>query len=111
MNEIINFVYNKNIVSNNAKIKKNIKQLFNPMLKSMEYKCLYLNLSEEKNKDDYKKTIYSEKILEVTRDITSSFLEESESISLLIGKGYNMELEVAEILSCRKLPSRLLRKQ
>jgi hypothetical protein len=103
MNQIIEY--------NDSKIyiQKNITRSFNPMLISMEYKSLYLNTNISKENSSYKKTIYSEKIQEVTRDITTSFLDESGSISLLIGKGYGIELEVAEILSlisaCNKTPS------
>lgn len=103
MNQIIE--YNDSKID----IQKKITRSFNPMLISMEYKSLYLNTNISKENSSYKKTIYSEKIQEVTRDITTSFLDESESISLLIGKGYGIELEVAEILSlisaCNKTPS------
>lgn len=67
---------------------------FSPMLNSIMFKFLYLPI-----KGTYYKTVFSKKIEEVTRDITSSFLEEREAISILVGSGYGVQLEILEIIS------------
>ena len=97
---VMNKIININDISENKKLENTnniynqIGLYFKPMFIMLRNRLLYVKIDKT-----FEKTIFSEKILQIKRDITSSFLEERESIALLIGAGYNIELEIAEILS------------
>ena len=95
---------NRNIVNRiisfkNKKETRIKRKIFQPMLNNMEVKLQFVNLKYNKSNTDYNKTIYADKINEVIRVIDSSILLENEAITLLLGSGFNIEIEIIEILS------------
>lgn len=98
--DIIRNINNK-IISYNKKKQNNIElNDFTDIIKNMEFKLEYLNMNIKSNDIkfiDGRKTIYGTKILEIPRIIPN--ITESNSISLLIASGYNIQFEMIQILS------------
>ena len=92
-------IVNRIISFKNKKENKIKHKIFRPMLNNMEVKLQFVNLNYGKAKSNYNKTIYADKINEVIRVIDSSFLLENEAITLLLGSGFDIEIEIIEILS------------
>jgi|SaaInlStandDraft_5_1057022.scaffolds.fasta_scaffold00487_22 hypothetical protein len=88
--------------------KNNIKQYFvstniidnidfTNMKENLTSKIQFLDFSKFITDYDGKKTLYSKKINEITQLFTN--INEFESITILIGSGYDIQLEIIEILS------------
>ena len=96
------------MVNIDLKLKKIDEKKFSRMLLYLRYKMQYLNIDGsdiERIDHDYnilKKTVYSDKINETARLMSSSYFEEKDIIALLIGTGYGIQLEICEILSMLK---------
>ena len=88
---------------NETKIKD---EMFQPMLNYMKIKMLYFNINSNNNNNNnnnnsisegiYKKTVYSEKIIEVMRLMSC---EENQATILLLGAGYNILVETCMVHS------------
>jgi hypothetical protein len=95
---------NNDIIMYKNKNKTSIDlSIFHNLIKDMETKVEYLNLNyklDDIKKIDGRKTIYGDKIMEMSGVINN--ITEQESISILLGYGYNIGLEMLEIISMLK---------
>ena len=80
--------------------------MFIPLIKNMTIKMLYLKINDtlDINKDEFKKTNYSDKIQEVIRAM-NNMMNEKDSIILVLGSGYNIITETCMVLSLLKATS------
>ena len=78
---------------------------WNNILQDVVTKMLYLNIEGSDIREidievaQYKKTVYNDRINETIQVMEAFRLERFEAIYLLIGTGYNIQLEVCEILA------------
>ena len=100
----INRNINNDIISYNNKKSSEINlSIYTKMLKDMETKVEYLNLNYKSNdisNFDGRKTEYGEKIMNMSRLINN--ITEQEAISILLGYGYDIGLEMIEITAMLK---------
>ena len=95
---------NNNIIKYKNKSKSEIEiSIFNKMVQDMKTKVEYLNLNykvDDIEQIDGRKTKYCEKIMNMSALINN--ITEQESISILLGYGYDIGLEMLEIVSMLK---------
>jgi len=102
-NTIVRNINNDIIMYNNKKKTEINMSIFTDMINNMQTKVEYLNLNykvDDIKLIDGKKTIYGDKILEMSALVNN--INEQESISILLGFGYDIGLEMLEIVSMLK---------
>lgn len=102
-NTIIRNINNDIIKYNNKKSSRIKMSIFNNMIKNMETKVEYLNMNYTFDDTEFiegRKTLYSDKVMKMSQLINN--ITEQESITILLGFGYDIGLEMIEIVSMLK---------